>query len=106
MDLVATDTLAGHPMLAALGPEPLGHGFTGAFLATRLAGRAIALKAVLMDQRVVAGMGNIYASESLYRAGLSPLRAAGSLKPAKARRLVLAIRTVLREAIDAGGSSL
>ncbi|MGZ9034753.1 MAG: bifunctional DNA-formamidopyrimidine glycosylase/DNA-(apurinic or apyrimidinic site) lyase, partial [Rhodospirillales bacterium] len=68
MDLVATDQLASHPMRAGLGPEPLGDEFTGAYLADRLSGRAMALKAALMDQRTVAGMGNIYASESLYRA--------------------------------------
>jgi len=106
MDLVETDGLAAHPMLASLGPEPLDRGFNGAFLQARLAGRTKALKAALMDQDVVAGMGNIYASESLYRAGLSPLRAAGSIDVPRARRLVAAIRAVLREAIDAGGSSL
>lgn len=106
MDLVATDRVAQHPMLASLGPEPLGEGFTGAYLSGRLAGRAMALKAALMDQRTVAGMGNIYASESLYRARLSPLRAAGSLSVAGAKRLVGSIRTVLLEAIAAGGSTL
>jgi len=106
MDLVESDRLLDHPLLASLGPEPLGGTFTGAYLAGRLAGRAMALKAALMDQDVVAGMGNIYASESLYRAGLSPLRAAGSIDVPRARRLVAAIRAVLREAIDAGGSSL
>ena len=106
MDLIATEDLARHPMLAALGPEPLGDAFTGSGLAARLSGRTCALKAALMDQRVVAGMGNIYASESLYRARLSPLRPAGSLSTAMCRRLVAAIRAVLRAAIDAGGSSL
>lgn len=106
MDLVASDRLDDHPMLASLGPEPLGRGFTGPYLLGRLAGRALALKAALMDQRTVAGMGNIYASESLYRARLSPLRSAGSLSAAGARKLVGAIRTVLGEAIVAGGSTL
>ncbi len=106
MDLVATDRLADHPMLASLGPEPLGEHFTGAYLGARLAGRAMALKAALMDQRMVAGMGNIYASELLYRARLSPLRASGSVSAAGARRLVEAIQAVLNEAIEAGGSTL
>ncbi len=106
MDLVATDTLAAHPMLENLGPEPLGDGFTGSYLAGCLSGRTMALKAALMDQRAVAGMGNIYASESLYRARLSPQRPAGGIGRARSRRLVDAIRTVLTEAIAAGGSSL
>jgi len=106
MDLIATDRLSGHPMLAGLGPEPLGEDFTGAYLGARLSGRGMALKASLMDQRTVAGMGNIYASESLYRARLSPLRASGSLGAAGVKRLVGAIRSVLVEAIEAGGSTL
>lgn len=106
MDLVATDQLASHPMLTGLGPEPLGDEFTGAYLAHRLAGRSMALKAALMDQRTVAGMGNIYASESLYRARLSPLGDSGGVSVAVARKLVGAIRQVLLEAIDAGGSTL
>lgn len=106
MDLIATEGLARHPMLAALGPEPLGDAFTGSYLAARLSARTMALKAAFMDQHVVAGMGNIYASESLYRARLSPLRPAGSISATMCRWLVVAIRAVLREAIDAGGSSL
>lgn len=106
MDLVATEALADHPLLAALGPEPLGDEFTGSYLARRLSGRIAALKAALMDQRIVAGMGNIYASESLYRARLSPQRPAGTVGASASRRLVDAIRAVLSEAIAAGGSSL
>lgn len=106
MDLAATDRLDAHPMLATLGPDPLGGAFTGPYLSARLSGRTVALKAALMDQRIVAGMGNIYASESLYRARLLPQRPAGSLTVAASRRLVAAIRRVLCEAIDAGGSSL
>ncbi len=106
MDLVATGELATHPMLAALGPEPLGEHFTPAYLVSRLAARSTALKAALMDQRTVAGMGNIYASESLFRARLSPRRAAGAVTGARARRLVAAIREVFTEAIEAGGSTL
>lgn len=106
MDLVAGETLADHPMLAALGPDPLGPAFTPAWLAQRAAGRAAPLKALLLDQRVVAGMGNIYASESLFRARLAPDRPAASLTAAASRRLVPAIRTVFEAAIGAGGSSL
>lgn len=106
MDLVATQDLETYPMLAALGPEPLGDAFTPAYLGSRLASRATPLKAALMDQRTVAGMGNIYASESLFRARLSPRRTAGSVAGTRARRLVAAIREVFAEAIEAGGSSL
>lgn len=106
MDLVETDALSAHRLLVGLGPEPLGDAFTHAYLSQRLAGRRMALKAALMDQRIVAGMGNIYASESLYRARLSPQRRAGEVGAAGLRRLVAATRQVLSEAIDAGGSSL
>jgi formamidopyrimidine-DNA glycosylase len=106
MDLVAADNLGRHPMLAGLGPEPLGADFTAPYLATRLAGRLAPLKAAILDQHVVAGMGNIYACESLYRAALSPLRAAATIGGRRARRLAEAIRAVLAEAIAAGGSTL
>jgi formamidopyrimidine-DNA glycosylase len=81
-------------------------GFTGPALAEALRGRASPLKAALLDQRVVAGLGNIYVSESLFRAGLSPRRRAGSVRGERAERLASAIRSVLTEAIEAGGSSL
>lgn len=90
--------------LDRLGPEPLGGGFTVALLATALAGSRQALKQRLMDQRVVAGLGNIYASEALWEAGLSPARPAGSLTRAECVRLVRAIRKVLRRAIGFGSS--
>jgi len=106
IDLVAAAELERHPLLAALGPEPLGVGFTGPALAEALRGRASPLKAALLDQRVVAGLGNIYVSESLFRAGLSPRRRAGSVRGERAERLAAAIRSVLTEAIEAGGSSL
>ncbi len=106
MDLWPADALDAHPMLARLGPEPLGDGFTAAFLAARLRGRSAAVKPAILDQAVVAGMGNIYASESLFRAGLSPGRPAASIAGRRAERLVRAIRSVLAEAIAAGGSSL
>lgn len=95
-----------HPFLANLGPEPLAPGFDGAALAARLAGRRTSIKAALMDQRVVAGLGNIYACESLFRAGISPKRTAATVQGERAERLAKAIRAVLKEAIAAGGSSL
>lgn len=95
-----------HPFLAHLGPEPLAPGFDGEALAARLAGRRTSIKAALLDQRVVAGLGNIYACESLFRAGLSPKRTAATVQGERAARLAKAIRAVLKEAIAAGGSSL
>ena len=95
-----------HPLLAGLGPEPREPGFDGASLATKLAGRLTPIKAALLDQRVVAGLGNIYVCEALFRARLSPRRVAASIGLGRAARLVAAIRSVLSEAIAAGGSSL
>lgn len=106
MDLVPEEDLNRHPLLAALGPEPLDLSFDGPALAARLAGRRTALKAALLDQRVVAGLGNIYVCEALFRAGLSPLRPAQSVTGSRAQELVEAIRATLTEAIAAGGSSL
>lgn len=101
-----------HPLIRALGPEPLGNGLNAAYIAARAAGRTADLKAFLMDQHNIAGLGNIYVCEALYRSRLSPKRAARALAkksgtPAgRAERLVAAIRNVLADAIDAGGSSL
>ncbi len=95
-----------HPLLAGLGPEPLEAGFDGAYLAGKLAGKLTSVKAALLDQRIVAGLGNIYVCEALYRARLSPRRLAGTIGRGRAERLVAAIRAVLDEAIEAGGSSL
>lgn len=95
-----------HPLLARLGPEPLGTDFHPDALAARLHGKAAAIKAALLDQNVVAGLGNIYVSESLYLSGIDPTRAAKSLSGAEIARLVPAIRAVLERAIAAGGSSL
>jgi len=106
LDLAATAGLERHPRLAALGLEPLDDGFDGARIGAVLAGRRSALKVALMDQRLVVGVGNIYASESLFRARLSPRRTAGLLRPAQAMRLAAAVRAVLEDAIGAGGSSL
>jgi formamidopyrimidine-DNA glycosylase len=104
--LTRTDQLATDPLFSGLGPEPLDAGFDGRFLAERLAGKKTPIKAALLDQRVVAGLGNIYVCEALFRAGLSPLRLAGSVTGARAGRLARAIRDVLTAAIAAGGSTL
>jgi formamidopyrimidine-DNA glycosylase len=106
MTLTDAAGLDRHPLLAKMGPEPLADGFDGPLLAARLDGRTGSIKAGLLDQTVVAGIGNIYASESLFRAGLSPRRRAGTVKGRRAGRLADAIGGVLREAIAAGGSSL
>ena len=89
-----------------MGPEPLEPGFDGEFLAKALAGKMTPIKAALLDQRVVAGLGNIYVCEALYRAGISPRRLAGTIAGVRADRLAAAIKSVLTEAIEAGGSSL
>jgi formamidopyrimidine-DNA glycosylase len=106
MDLTTAGALAAHPLLAGLGPEPLDDGFTGPVLAARMAGRSSPVKTVLLDQTVVAGLGNIYVCEALFHAGISPLRPAATLTGREAGRLVRAIRQVLAAAIAAGGSSL
>jgi formamidopyrimidine-DNA glycosylase len=95
-----------HPMLAGLGPEPLSNEFSAAALAAALTGRRSPIKAALLDQGVVAGLGNIYACEALHRAGISPRRSAHTIPGVRAERLVTAIREVLSAAIAAGGSSL
>jgi len=106
MDLMATGTMETHKLLAALGPEPLGNAFDEAYLAARLSGRNTPIKAALLDQHVVAGLGNIYVCEALFRTGISPLRKAGRLSAKRIATLVPAIREVLQDAIAAGGSSL
>lgn len=102
--------LAGDPLLdarlARLGPEPLGDAFDAAALRAALRGRKAAVKLLLMDPAVVVGVGNIYASEALFRAGIRPARAGGSLRSAEIERLVAAVRSVLREALRAGGTTL
>ncbi len=112
MKLIARDRLEDEPSLRALGPEPLGNAFDAAMLAEACAGKKTSLKAALSDQRVVAGLGNIYVCEALFRARLSPKRIAATIadrsgKPnMRAEALVEAIRAVLSDAIKAGGSSL
>jgi formamidopyrimidine-DNA glycosylase len=106
LDLIATNDEDSHRLVAALGPEPLGNVFSAPMLLAALAGRASPIKIALLDQTVVAGIGNIYASEALFRAGISPRRQAGQLGIKRIERLVPAIKTTLTEAIAAGGSSL
>ncbi|MDD9878133.1 MAG: bifunctional DNA-formamidopyrimidine glycosylase/DNA-(apurinic or apyrimidinic site) lyase [Magnetovibrio sp.] len=106
MDLADAVEADGHPMLRDLGPEPLGDGFDAGVLADRLAGRAAPIKAALLDQRTVAGLGNIYVCEALFQAGISPRRKARTVQGGRAGRLAAAIKDVLGRAIEAGGSSL
>ena len=106
MDLIPPGGEETHWLLKDIGPEPLGNAFSGAHLAERLKGRISPVKAMLLDQRLVAGLGNIYVCEALWRAGISPMRRAGRISAARLHRLAGAIREVLEEAIAAGGSSL
>lgn len=106
MDLIAPGGEADSPHLRALGPEPLSEAFSPAYLAGILRGRKTPIKAALLDQGIVAGIGNIYACEALWRAGISPRRSAHTVAGGRAERLVTAVRSVLADAIDAGGSSL
>jgi len=106
MDLWPTADLAAHPLLAGLGPEPFGNDFNETYLAERLRGRTMPVKAALLDQRIVAGLGNIYVCEALHDALISPERRVRDMTEAEIARLVPVIRDVLTRAIDAGGSSL
>lgn len=101
-----TATAERHFLLEGLGPEPLAPGFDGAYLHARSRGRRTAVKSFIMDARVVVGVGNIYASEALFRAGIRPTRAAGRIAAARYDRLALAIREVLAEAVAMGGTTL
>ncbi len=106
MDLVATEALERHPWFAGLGPEPLGPDFSAAMLGRAFAGRRQSVKATLLDQRVVAGLGNIYVCEALHRAAIHPERPAGEVSGPKLKRLASEIVRTLEEAIAAGGSTL
>jgi len=106
MDLSTASDLADHRMLADLGPEPLEAVFDWAALAARLKGRAAPIKAALLDQRTVAGLGNIYVCEALFQAGISPKRTARTVQGGRVRKLHAAVQDVLTRAIAAGGSSL
>jgi len=106
MDLIPTEALAAHPWFAGLGPEPLGPDFTADHLAAVFKDRRQSAKTLLLDQRIVAGLGNIYVCEALYRSRISPLKPAGEISAKKIAQLVDTVRLVLAEAIEAGGSTL
>ena len=106
MGLIPNAQVETHPWFAALGPEPLGNGFSGTHLAEAFAGRKQNIKVSLLDQRIVAGLGNIYVCEALYRARISPLIAAGKVSRPRLENLAAVVRDVLNEAILAGGSTL
>ncbi len=106
MDLMPTTGCDDHWLMNTLGPEPLGNAFNEDYLIDRLKGRNVPIKSALLDQRVVAGLGNIYVCEVLFRAGIHPARKAGKISSSRIATLVPIIRVVLAEAIEAGGSSL
>ncbi|MGN6279430.1 MAG: bifunctional DNA-formamidopyrimidine glycosylase/DNA-(apurinic or apyrimidinic site) lyase [Sphingomonas sp.] len=106
VDLWASDDLERYPPFAAMGPEPLGPELTADYLAAALKGRSASIKQMLLDQRILAGLGNIYVCEALYEARISPKRAAGKVAKPRLERLIEAIHLVLNAAIEAGGSSL
>ena len=106
VDLWRSDSIAAYPPFAAMGPEPLGDAFTGAYLDSTLEGRSAPIKAMLLDQRIVAGLGNIYVCEALHAARIAPTRAAGQIARVRLDRLADAVRDVLLAAIEAGGSTL
>ncbi|MBU3921870.1 bifunctional DNA-formamidopyrimidine glycosylase/DNA-(apurinic or apyrimidinic site) lyase [Hyphomonas sp.] len=106
MELWPAATFEAYPRLKDLGPEPLSNGFSAAYLDTALRGKAAPVKAALLDQSIIAGLGNIYVCEALYRAGISPKRLSRSIPGLRAARLAPAISAIIAEAIAAGGSSI
>lgn len=106
MTLIASEALEAHPFFKGLGPEPLSNAFNAAHLVEAFAGRSQNVKATLLDQRTVAGLGNIYVCEALFRSGIAPTKEAGRVSHKAAERLAVAVRDVLNEAIEVGGSSL
>ena len=106
VDLVPTDALDAYEPFRRMGPEPLGTEFDAASLSEALAGRSAPIKALLLDQRIVAGLGNIYVCEALFMAGIAPRRAGGRIGRERLERLVEAVKAVLLAAIEAGGSTL
>ncbi|MDX1819430.1 MAG: bifunctional DNA-formamidopyrimidine glycosylase/DNA-(apurinic or apyrimidinic site) lyase [Paracoccaceae bacterium] len=106
MDLLETATADQHKLLSVIGPEPLGNDFNEPYLVAALKGRNTPVKSALLDQRIVAGLGNIYVCEALFRARISPQRRAGQIAATRVAAMVPIIRQVLAEAIEAGGSSL
>jgi len=106
MDVLQTDKANEHKLLKDLGLEPLGNELSASYLAAKFRGKAAPMKAALLDQSIIAGLGNIYVCEALFRAGISPQRKAGAVKPAQLDDLVRHVRDILNEAILAGGSTL
>ncbi len=106
LDLCDEQDLGDHPLLTHLGPEPFGDGFSADYLYARSRGRTVATKVFLMDAKIVVGVGNIYASEACFHAGVRPTRAAGRLRRSDCERLVAAVQGVLEAAIQAGGTTL
>lgn len=106
MDLVATGREDEHKLLRTIGPEPLGKDLNVDYLTEKLRGKKTAIKVALLDQRIIAGLGNIYVSEALYWAGIHPARAAGDLKKKEIEALIPAIQKVLKASIKAGGTSM
>jgi formamidopyrimidine-DNA glycosylase len=106
MDLAVTAAVEQHKLLASLGPEPLGNSFDEAYLISAFAGKTAPIKSLLLDQRIIAGLGNIYVCEVLYRAKILPMYKAGGLSKPRISKILPIIREVLEEAILAGGSSL
>jgi formamidopyrimidine-DNA glycosylase len=106
LDLLPTDSVERSEPFATMGPEPLGGLFSADYLLRALAGRSAPIKALLLDQRIVAGLGNIYVCEALHMAGIAPARAGGRISRPRLERLVESVRAVLLAAIEAGGSSL
>ena len=106
MGLIPSDEVEAHPWFAGLGPEPLGNAFSGAHLAEAFRGKKQNIKVSLLDQRIVAGLGNIYVCEALFRARISPLVAAGKVSKPRLETLAAEVRNVLNDAIAAGGSTL
>ena len=106
LDLVRTDALDRYEPFGKMGPEPLSEDFSPAYLLQALKGRSAPIKALLLDQRIVAGLGNIYVCEALHMAGIAPARAGGRISLERLHRLVAAVKEVLVAAIEAGGSTL
>lgn len=106
MDLCKTDMASEHRLLKDIGIEPTGNRLSGAFLKERFQGKRTSAKAALLDQKIVAGLGNIYVCEALFRAGISPKKPIGGISQKRLNALATAMREVIREAIEKGGSSL
>lgn len=106
MHLWPGDSLEAYPGFEGMGPEPISNEFSGAYLEEAFAGKKTPVKAALLDQRVVAGLGNIYVSEALFRAGVNPRKLAGAIRRDRLERLAVEVRNVIEEAIEAGGSTI